>query len=388
MTIRPRHGAGAVVLAAVLVATASGLPYLRLRLPPVPRPGGTIARGVLHVHLPNDAATLRQMVGAARNHQLDFILFTSPGGVDAAGEGREGYYTVHTPDGSDSKPVLVLIAAEIATDRGNLAVASGSTDVSLPLTRRSSLLVAAARETGGFTLALGPCAAGPLEGAMPSPSRPDPPRGISGVEALSLASSFQPETYFPLVVAAALAPFNLDAALASMAETWHPDRDLPADLAWSGPAAPVGGIAREPGRSWGDSLPAFTQALRWVTTRLVLDHPLGRRSGTFAEDRAAVLAALRNGRSLAAVEAWGDPGRFHLISTRHGVRAAASDPRQSWIVLRQNGRIRASGPGPVLEADSAETDPWRAEVYLRRRDIGLPGSGWLLWIVAGEGGAP
>ena len=55
----------------------------------------------------------------------------------------------------------------------------------------------------------------------------------------------------------------------------------------------------------------------------------------------------------------------------------------TWIVLRRNGEPVAGGPGSRLGFRGDADADWRTEIYIERRELGLSGAGWLLWMVAG-----
>ncbi|MFQ5720700.1 MAG: hypothetical protein ACE5IK_14265 [Acidobacteriota bacterium] len=384
MRVRTRHAVGLLLGLALIIAVFRVVPYVRF----APRPPGPVpalvVRGAIHVHLPADPRAFHRLVSAARRRHLDFIIFSAADGLDAARDGREGYYTVRGAGQDGGRPLLVLIGAEISTDRGNLLVVGGDPRRPLPLTRRADRVIAAATQLGAVTLALGPCDRPGPPGTRVSPATPDPPANLASVEAISLAATLSSNRYLDLAVAGAVAPVDLAGALASVTPTWHPDGGLPAPLHWAGAAAPTGGVGLSAGKSWGDGPETLGQALDWVTTWLRLDARPGRRRETFDTDRAALITALAAGRSLAAVEAWGDPAAQSLRRMGDRMDARIQGETDSWIVLRRDGAIVVSGPGPGVSAPIAADGPWRAEFYRRRDAVGLPGSGWVLWVVAGE----
>ncbi len=248
--LKARH-----LFALLLVLTLAGLlarsvPYLRWQPPAAEGEGAAdprVCRGALHVHLPDDEASFLALVAAAREAGLDFVLFAAAGTFDPAADGREGYYTDAGAAAAGlalpgRPPLLVLVGAELPTDRGNLLLAGGQAGTPYPLTRRSETLVRAAREAGGFALALRPCRQPLAPGAVPSPDRPDPPAGVAGVEALSLAADFTSHLYYPLAEAAVLSLANPAGGLARLARRPAGGRPPAAGLDWPGPPAPVGGI--------------------------------------------------------------------------------------------------------------------------------------------------
>ncbi|MFQ5766975.1 MAG: hypothetical protein ACE5ID_03205, partial [Acidobacteriota bacterium] len=395
----------AASLAFLAIRTACYLPFARspVATPGNLRPAGATApaaaaeeplliRGVLHVHLPTRLAAFQATLRAASRASLDFILFSSPQTLDPSTDGREGYYTLaglqprhdSSGEGAASHPLLVLMGVEVETDRGPLLIAGGTTS-SYPLTHRSTSLIQAAHAAGALVLALRPCHLPQREGSVSSPATPDPPAGVDGVEAVSLAADFTSFRYPRLLGAGLIALLNRPAALASLAQQPADGRPPAATLSWPGPARPVGGFGLTPGEgTWPDRAePDWT--LDWVTTTVRLDYPLSRQPAQFAQDREALLEALIQGQTGVVVNAWGKepPPRLTYEPGESRVHAVFKGDPPVWMVLRQDGRVAAEGPGPVLAAAPAGSGAWRVETYLRRRDAGLPGAGWLLWQVPG-----
>ena len=382
-----RRSAVCAGLAAGLLCGTGLLPFARFQSPAATGSTPRIVRGAVHVHRPVDEEAAERLLGAALDAGLDFVVTTTPGTLDPTAEGHEGYYT---RPGRVAPPLMVLAAAEIPSDRGPLLILGGLPRAAFPLTLRSDDLIAAAHASGALVIALRPCRAPQAPGSMPAPDPPDPPAGVDGVEVLSVAADFSPGSWLQLAAGAILAPLRPSGALAALARPdGRADRDGALQLSLPGMSAPIGGIGLAPGSVAGDPEPETV--LGAVTTRVILDSPWGRSAAAFGPDRAALLGALAAGQTLAVAGLWGEPGRIELgtggdrgtvgIQADHGTGAR-------WILSR-DARVVAEG-GDLGVTAPAATGIWRAAAWRRRSDLGLGGSGWLPWVVAGpwrlEGG--
>lgn len=334
----------------------------------------------------------RKTIIAARESGLDFILFSSMKVLDVASEGREGYYTVRQPvtgvepgtDAFPGKPLLVLVGVELATDRGNLLITGMPRGARLPLTRHSSELIEAVVQYRGLALSLRPCQTEAASDRALIPFAGDPPAGATTSEVISLAADFSGGHYYPLATSSVVSLINPDGALALLAPRTPDPTPSPALSGWNGAAAPVAGVGITRGDGIGHGGPDPRQSFRWVSTRLGLRRPLGRTPATYQDDRRAVLEALSSGRTRAVVDAWGDAGTVSFEAREDGTaRASVRGLSGTWITIYHAGEVVAQGPGPVREATRGGPGPWRTAIFRRRADLGLPGDGWLLWIVSG-----
>lgn len=304
-----------------------------------PRDGYTRVAGVLHVHttLSDGGGTPEEVIAAARAAGLGYVVVTDHNNLDA--KPFEGYR-----DG-----VLVLVGSELSTTAGHL-LSLGIPDPVFRFDGDPLDVLEDTRDLGGFSFAAHPL--NPREDLRFSGF--DLP-GPWGLELLNGDSEWR-RAGVRNVLTGLL--YGLNQGYALLGGLNPPDEML---ARWDGMLARrdvvvIAGAdahSRLPiTRKRSVRFPSYESLFRLVRTHVALDEPL---RGDFARDSAAVLAALRRGRSyigldaLAPADAFSftvhDPGGRHWtmgesVTSVPGLvaRAGGLMPRGARIVLVRDGR--------------------------------------------------
>ncbi len=355
---RARRALRFAAFAFVLVAIGVALLATAIAVVPFPTlgaaPEGTNVRGFFHIHAEashDGYGTLDQAVGVARSLGGRFVVLTEH---NALRPERPRYQ-----DG-----VLVVPGIEISSAHGHVIAVGLDRDPE----ERGPGVLQAIRRSGGEAILAHPVN---LRRPWSDPS----PEGFIGFEAISLDSAFRE----------------------AVANGWH--RLALAGVALIGDRRKAGAILME--RPAG-ALERYDEIARrqaplamlcgvdahglppYVTSFAALAlhvepgaGPLARWGRDADADAAALVSALRAGRTFCSVPALGDAGAFSLQATDEEVAASVERP-DSTLILFRDGVEAARGKGPRI-AVPALPGLWRAEVHV---DAGFPYGEERLWIAS------
>ena len=380
-----RRGAWAAAVLAAAIGTAL------LVLPPAPRRTSPLAggdptvRGAYHIHSDRSdgSGSIDEMAAAAARAGLDFIIVTDHGDgtrVPDAPRYRHG--------------VLVIDAVELNTTGGHL-VALGLPVAPYPLAGTAADVLEDVQRLGGVGIA----------------AHPDSPRPslrwvaweveVDGLEWINADSGWRDESGLALARAVLSFGFRPAAAMAALLDRptellarWDAmgaTRSVPA-LAAADAHARLGlGQATDPDVStFHVPLPGYEAAFRTFSNHVVLERPL---TGDGPADGAAVLAALKQGRSFTVVDALATPGGLDFTAERVGrpmarlgetvpldgevtLRARISGPPGTTLRVLRNGRLVQE----TLEGElsvRAQAGVYRVEAHTAAAP-GTPAVPWLL----------
>jgi hypothetical protein len=329
-----------------------------------PRDGLVRLAGVSHVHtsLSDGGGSPEEVLRAARSAGLSFVVITDHNILDA--KPFEGYH-----DG-----VLALVGSEISTGAGHI-LGLGIPDPVFRFSGDALDTLEDVRHLGGFSIA-----------AHPSSSRSDVRwsgwdlPGSWGIEVINGDSQWRRAGLGRLLRAASLYAVNPTYALlgslsppVATLTRWDAllqERDVPGAL---------GADAHGRIPLWGQThvpFPSYESQFRLLRSHVLLEEPL---TGEASSDGAAILEALRRGRSYLALDglAPADAFFFHagLEEQRWEMGETAPPDSGLWfwaggrvpagarLVLRRDGRVVAEGEGS-LEAPSGGPGVYRVEVYV------------------------
>jgi hypothetical protein len=351
----------AVLVAAViffLFATSPAAPRSTAWAGDAGIPPRTVS-GAVHVHTTrSDGAADRATVAAAAARAgLAFVIIADHG---------DGTRPPEAPAYLDG--VLCIDGVEISTNGGHY-VAPGLPQAPYPLGGEAAAVVEDVARLGGFGFAAH------ADSARPELAWTDWSLPIDGVEWLNADSEWRNEgrarllrVLFDYLVRPGPAMASmLDRPVATLTK-WDVLSSRRRLVAVAGHDA-HGGIGRgEEGGAWrGVPVPSYEASFRTFATRVVLDAPITGHDA--AADAAAVLAALRAGRTFTAVDAFASPAYLDFRAVPAGEedrgrrlemgsvgepRAVsflvdASVPPGAAIVL-----MRSAGPAPGAEIGRAE----------------------------------
>lgn len=326
-------------------------------------PGRTVA-GAYHVHTTRSdgASDPGTVAAAAKRAGLRFVIFADHG------------------DGTDLEPpvyrdgVLCIDGVEVSTNGGHY-VALGIERAPYPLGGEPAAVVEDVKRLGGFGFAAH------TDSPKPSLAWTDWTVPFEGLEWLNADSEWRNESRPRLArvlfdywfrPAGAMASV-LDCPSATLAR-WDALTSQREVLAIAGHDAHggVGTTAEDGKRTSVGGIPSYDASFRSFSTRVVLDAP---PTGDAVKDAAALLAAIRAGRTFTTVDALAGPGFLDFRTTGPStVTLHASTPPGAQVFVLRNGQ----------EVDAATIDwaratgAYRAEVRLRN----APGSPPIPWLVS------
>lgn len=330
---------------------------LAVRLAPFPAvdsaPGEAAILGFFHVHTTHSHdgyGSLEEAVRAAKGLGASFVVPTEHNLVEPKAPLR-------------LEEVLVVPGVEISAEAGHV-IALGLPEV--PEDRGAGVLEAIAAG-GGMAVLAHPVN---LRRPWSDPS----PEGFVGFEALSLDSAFREATLekrgrlvWPLL---ALAGDRRKLAALLM---HRPDDALRRydEIAEGRPLSMLCGVDAH-------GLPPYHASFAALGLHLWLPEEAREAWGRdAAADAAAVLTAIREGRTFCSVPALGDASSFTLRAEGAEVVARVDAP-EATLVLFHGGREVARGRGGRLAVESAPGN-WRAEVHV---EPGFPWGTSRLWIAS------
>ncbi len=345
------------------------------------------AVGVLHVHssYSDGAGAVSQILRAAAEAGLDFVVLTDHGDPDALSEEGEGY----------SEGVLLLVGSEISTEGGHLL----ALDIPDPVFRFGTETAGVLRdvdEMGGFSIAAHPSARRP-NFAWDGWELP----GLAGIEIFNFFTGWRRQGAGNIGGALLAYPFSARRGLAVALE-WDPllvekwddmlsDRDL---AAWVGlDAHGQLSLSERVQLPW----PGYREVFSMARNHLVLDEPL---VGDAEADLEAIYRALERGRGYVSFDGIADGTQFNffaqgasrewpmgshvpasLVETE-GIQLVGSiqAPLGSRLRILRNGVLLTETTEATLSLAVDEPGIYRAEVRL---DPGfVPGGRDQPWIVS------
>ena len=369
-----------IVIAALLIVLPSA--SIRTAAPPA-----NVVRGAYHIHTDRSdgSGTVEEVAAAAARAGLQFIIVTDHG---------DG---VRPPDPPVYRAgVLTLDAVELNTTGGHYA-ALGLPAAPYPLAGTPDAVLEDVKRLGGVGVATHPGS------PRPSLKWTDWDAAFDGLEWINGDSEWRDEGRVPIT--RALLGYLLRAPEAMAALLDRPsevlaqwDRltgsrrvfamagiDAHAWLGFSQRSDPDGGGVHLP-------IPGYEATFRTFSNHVVLDAPW---SGDAAQDAAALLAAIRNGRVYSVIDALASPGGLTLTASSGGgtatigddlvvdgdvqVRAAVTAPPGTMLVLLKNGDpVHQVTDGPLEMNGGTDTAVYRVEAYVRSS----PGRPPVPWIVS------
>lgn len=365
------------VLVTTAALVAAVVLYVGLTMPPAtrllaPAPPSVIS-GAYHIHTSRSdgSGTVDDVASAAADAGLQFVIVTDHGDGTRAPEPPRYH-----------RGVLVIDAVEVSTDSGHV-VALGLPGASpYPLGGEARDTIEDVHRMGGWTV-------------MAHPDSPKPGlrwrgQGLAadGIEWLNADSEWRDEPSRRLLTAvghylirppeAIAAVFDRPAGSLRRWDQLSRSRAV-VTLAGVDAHARIGLDETEEPRQARTILarPGYADMFRTLVQAIELPAPL---SGVPAADTAAILAALRNGRSYSVVRALASPGRVSF-SASDGVttammgeslaaggpvtvRASVPEPADATVVLLRNGVEVTSGHGEVAAMHTGPEAVYRVEARL------------------------
>ncbi len=328
-----------------------------------PQDGFTRVSGVIHVHTrySDGGGTVEEVVRAARQTGLDFVIVTDHNNLDA--KSKEGRYG----------RVLLLVGTEVSSSAGYL-LGLGIPDPAFRFSGDPREALDDIRQLGGVAFAAHPT----------SPREEFSWRGWDlagdwGLEVLNLDCQWRDASWPRLARAALLYPLGSRHALLGMLSRpnsvlrrWDAllrHRHVPAIAA----ADAHSRIALPGKRSL--RFPSYQALFAIARNHVLLDSPL---AGDFDGDARAILVALAEGRSYLALDALAPADGFFFEAAADGrrwtmgdtvpaelrprLRAGGRLPRGARLVLLRDGQPIAEGEGR-LGYQAPGPGSYRVEVY-------------------------
>lgn len=376
---------------ALLAALAALMVWAMLPPAALPTPalatGGATVRGAYHMHSnrSDGSASIDEIAAAAQRAGLQFIIVTDHG---------DG---TRQPDAPQYRHgVLVVDAVELNTTGGHL-VALGLPATTYPFAGAAADVLEDVHRLGGVGFAAHP--------DSPRPSLRWEPwdAAVDGIEWVNADSGWRDETGGPLTRAVVSYWFRPAGSMAALLD--RPDALLARwdamGLTRSVPAlAAADAHARLGFRQNTDPdlstfhvpAPAYEAAFRTFSNHVVLEQTL---SGDGAADAAAVLGAIRRGRTFTVLDALATPGGLEftaasgsqtaqmgdalVIGADVTLRARISGPPGTTLVLLRNGERVQSAATMDLEVNAGrEAGVYRVEAHVP----GAPGTPAVPWMLS------
>jgi hypothetical protein len=370
----------AALVAAVVISAVLALPpsaHQTTGQPPADLPARTIA-GAFHVHsqISDGAAPRPAIARAAAAAGLKFVVFTDHG---------DGTRTPEAPAYIDG--VLCLDGVEISTNQGHY-IALGMPAAPYRLGGEASAVVEDVRRLGGFGIVAHP------DSPKTELSWRDWSIDPDGIEWLNADSEWRNESATGLARAAFGYLVRPGPALARLL-----DRPAAALARWDALASRrrVVGFAGHDAHGGGErgvearrrvglpGMPSYEASFRSFSTHVILTEAL---AGDAASDAAAVIEALRDGRSFTAIESYAHPAWLDLSVERGGrvtgigepaagdgpaaIRVRVPDVPGVSLVLLRGGSVAKTQKGSALAATLSEPGEYRVEARLEDREGSAP----------------
>jgi len=340
---------------------------------PPPQDGFDRVAGVIHVHttISDGGAAPEEVIRAAQEAGLDFLVITDHNRLDA--KPLEGYHG----------KLMVLVGVEVSTRSGHLVGLGVARDPAFRFSADAREAYDDIRHLGGFAFAAHPL----------SPRRDLAWTGWGlpgpwGLELINGDSEWRRAGVRTLWTAALYA---LNRRFALLQSLGRPDRTVERwDQLLAQRAAPAIAGTDAHGRlpltdDWALRFPSYQALFSVLRNHVLLREPL---RGEFERDRAALLDALRAGRSYIGLDGIAPADGFEFSAERGGRRWAmgASVPPAPGLMLRAGGRVPKAAVLRLfrdgrLEREAAqrlEHSVERPGIY--RMEVHLPGweQPWIL----------
>lgn len=317
-------------------------------------------RGALHVHTctySDGAGTVEEVMDAAREADVDFVLLTDHNTVRPL---KDGW-----PDRYAEKPPYLLVGDEITVQSGAFLLALDlPPDFEFPVERPSQEAIDAVRSAGGLPLVS-------LPFDMKHPWEDWHTVGCEGIEVLNLSTIAREhinipsllwllpiwKTRGPMAVLRAIAT-RPDGALAR----W--DRHLAAGQRWIGLGSLDAHALMKIGKK-KHPIPSYADSFRAATTHVLIEP--GR-----ADVPTAIAEALRAGRCYFAYDCLGDPhglrfwadsGATFSQEAPVGATLHARATPKTLLRLYRDGRLIAAGKDGALTFRADIAGAYRVEAY-------------------------
>ena len=285
------------------------------------------ASGIVHVHTTysDGGGSIDEVAAAAAAAGLDFVIVTDHNTF--AGKVREGYIA----------GVLVLVGTEVSTTSGHL-LGFGLPAPTFNFSGDASDALADINDLGGVAVV-----AHPTSPRLDFGWRDWDLPGAWGLEVLNGDTQWRSSSWIRAVWSTALYPLNPTYALLRLltrptaTDRWDgllEDRDVPA-IAGSDSHSYIGLIEAS-----GIPFPSYRSVFELARNHVVLER---EPSGDAADDGAAVVNALAQGRSYIALDALAPADGFFFIADEGGQQWSMGDT----ISPNPSLRLRAGGTLPV-----------------------------------------
>jgi hypothetical protein len=371
----------AALVAAVAVCCVLSLPAAPLTSSGTPDPTQQVRTlsGAVHVHstASDGRGTRQQIAAAAARAGLQFVVFTDHG--DGTRRPEPAAYI---------SGVLCIDAVEISTDQGHY-VALGLGAAPYRLGGAAAAVVEDVRRLGGFGVAAHP------DSPKPALAWSDWAARVDGVEWLNADTAVRQASTRRLGAALLGYLFRPGPALAGLLtlpdatlRRWETETRVRVMPALAGHDAHGGLGGSVEGARGVPGVPSYEASFRSFSTRAILAAAL---TGQADQDAAALLAALRAGRTYTAVQATAAPAWLEFSAERGSARAGMGERLQgggpatlrvraatvsgATVALLHDGRAVAQDAGPGLTAVVADPGAYHVEVTLAGRGGGVP---WML----------
>lgn len=368
---------------AAIVVIVDGLKVaLPMGTPGSPARGEQV--GVIHVHTTRShdgGGEIADVVAAARWADLSFVAITDH---NVAVDGEFA--------GKDMSNVLLLGGEEVSMPDGHVLVLGVKKGWREGVPKETRALLAAARKTGAARII-----AHPFGGSKEWTDWET--TDFDGMEIWNGDAAWRANNPIELLMSALLYTVNPDLALARLAK--RPEENIAKWDELTASGRKVAGICGADAHShvpvfkWSVSAPGYLRVFKLARQHVLLDE---KPDGTIPRDAAAIVKALRDGRSFCALDGVGVASGF---TTRVEGEGQVAGPGQS-VAWAPGATLRVSTPqGPnkpriKVFKDGVETfdkQGWRLDETLRGpgvyrtevwvRQPGLTGGQrWMPWILA------
>lgn len=340
--------------------------------------------GVLHIHTTKShdgGGEIADVVSAARWADLSFVTITD-------------HNVALDPEfaGKDKNNVLLVGGEEVSTPDGHVVVLGVGKGWREGVPKETRALLAAARKAGGARILAHPF------GASKEWTDWDT-KDFDAIEIWNGDAAWRANNPLELLMSALLYTVNPDLALARLAK--RPEENIAKWDELTASGKKVAGVCAADAHShipvfkWSISAPGYLRVFKLARQHVLLDE---RADGTIPRDQAAIVKAIRDGRSFCALDGVANASGF---VTRVEGEGQVAGPGQSvpWApgaTLRVSTPPGSSRPRIKVFKDGVETfdkqgwhlnetlqgpGVYRTEVWVRQPGL-TGGQRWMPWILA------